>query len=148
VPGGRGYAIRLTLTREMRIALTKLTAQEEAPKDVSLALKALRLGLLCYGVLIEGALQAMYWRTLITDDEAQVFVEKGVVNEDFRPGTSEPLHQAEERRILNKRFGDVIKYWNGTLKASAKLIWLKRGRTQPNLPHARQLLELVKEDGS
>jgi len=51
--GGKGseYMLPLMLTKEMRVALTKLTAQEEAPKDFPLVLKALRLGLLCYGVL-------------------------------------------------------------------------------------------------
>jgi len=148
VPRGSGYAIRLTLTKEMRIALTKLTAQEEAPKDFPLALKALRLGLLCYGVLTEDDLQAMYRRKLITDDEAQFLIEKGFVKEDFRPVTSEPLHQAEERRILNKRFGDVIKYWNAAMKESTKIYWRRRARKHPDLPNARQLLELVKEIGT
>jgi hypothetical protein len=146
-PRGSGYAIRLTLTKEMRIALTKLTAQEEAPKDFPLALKALRLGLLCYGVLTEVDLQAMYRRKLITDDEAQFLIENGFVKEDFRPVKSEPLHQAEERRILNTRFGDVIKYWNGTMKESTKIYWLRRARKQPDLPNARRLLALVQEDG-
>ena len=42
---GSGYMLPLMLTKEMRVALTKLTAQEEAPKDFPLALKALRLGI-------------------------------------------------------------------------------------------------------
>jgi hypothetical protein len=145
MPRGSGYSIRLTLTKEMRVALTKLTAQEEAPKDFPLALKALRLGLLCYGVLDEEDLQAMYKRKLITDDEAQFLLENGYVKEDFRPIKSEPLHQAEERRILNKQFGEVIKYFNGIIKESTKLYWLKRARKHPDLPNARRLLELVKE---
>jgi len=135
----------LMLTKEMRIALTKLTAQEEAPKDFPLALKALRLGLLCYGVLDDEDFQAMYLRKKISDDEAQFLLENGYVKEDFRPIKSEPLHQAEERRILNKQFGEVIKYFNGTMKESTKLYWLKRARKHPDLPNARRLLMLVKE---
>lgn len=142
---GSGYMLPLMLTKEMRIALTKLTAQEEAPKDFPLALKALRLGLLCYGVLDEEDLQSMYQRKLITDDEAQFLLENGFVKEDFRPVKSELLHQAEERRILNNQFMDVIKCFNGTMKESAKLYWLKRARKYPDLPNARRLLELVKE---
>ena len=82
MPRGSGYSIRLTLTKEMRIALTKLTAQEEAPKDFPLILKALRLSLLCYGVLDGEDLQAMYRRKLIVDDEAQFLLENGFVKDD------------------------------------------------------------------
>ena len=87
----------------------------------------------------------MYRRKLITDDEAQFLLVNGFVKEDFRPVKSEPLHQAEERRILNHQFGDVIKYFNGTMKESTKLIWLKRARKHPDLPNATRLLEFVKE---
>jgi hypothetical protein len=145
MPRGSGYPIRLTLTKEMRIALTKLAAQEDSPKDFIVALKVFRAGLIAYGVLNEEGLQAMYLRQKIRDDEAQFLIENGFVEDDFRPVKSEPLHQAEERRILNKQFGEVIKYFNGTMKESTKLYWLKRARKHPDLPNARRLLMLVKE---
>lgn len=144
MPRGSGYSIRLTMTKEMRIALTNLAAMEGSPKDFIQALKALRLGLLCYGVLSVEDLQAMYLRKLISDDEAQFLLENGFVKEDFRPVKSEPLHQAEERRRLNLFYGDVIANWNG-LKESSKLHHLKEARKHPDLPNAKRLCELVKE---
>ena len=79
----------------------------------------------------------MYRRKLITDDEAQFLLVNGFVKEDFRPVKSEPLHQAEELRILNHQFGDVIKYFNGTMKESTKLIWLKRAGNTLTFPTLR-----------
>ena len=146
MPRGYGYAIRLTLTREMRVALTKLAASEASDRDFVQALKALRLGLLLYGVLTEDDLQAMYQRKLLDDDEAQFLLEHGFVPEDFRPVPSEPLHQAEERRRLNRFFGEVIAQWRG-LKESSKIHHLTEARKHPDLPNARRLLELVKEAG-
>jgi hypothetical protein len=142
---GSGHPIRLMLTKEMRIALTKLAAMEASSKDFIQALKVFRLGLIGYGVLNEDDLQSMYQRKLITDNEVQFLLENGFVKEDFRPVKSEPLHQAKERKLLNNQFGDVIKYFNGTMKESTKIYWLTRARKHPDLPNAKRLLELVKE---
>lgn len=132
----------------MRIALTKLAAQEASERDFIQALKALRLGLLCYGVLSDDELQAMYLRHLMDDDEVQFLLEHGFVTEDFRPVPKERLLQAEEIRQLNHRFGDVIKYWDDAMKASTKLHWLQEARKHIDLPNARRLLDLVKEAGA
>jgi len=128
----------------MRVALTRLAAQENSPRDFILALKALRLGLLCYGVLTEDDLQSMYRRKLITDDEAQFLLEKGFVKDDFRPVKSEPIHQAEERRRLNLLFGNIIDQWKD-LKESSKMHHVKEARKHPELPNARRLLAFAKE---
>jgi len=145
MPRGSGYPIRLTLTKEMRIALTKLAAQEDSPKDFIVALKVFRAGLIAYGVLNEEGLQSMYLRKKISDDEAQFLLENGFVKVDFRPVPKERLFQAKEIKLLNDQFGDVIKYFNGTMKESTKIHWIQEARKHPDLPNARRLLELVKE---
>ena len=142
---GSGYRLPLMLTKEMKMAFDKLVVQLEMADDFPVALRVFRAGLLAYDVLDEDGLRAMYLRKKIHDDEAQFLMENGFVKEDFRPMKSEPLHQAEERRTLNKQFRDVIKYFNGTMKESTKLYWLKRARKHPDLPNAKRLLELVKE---
>jgi len=142
---GSGYRLPLMLTKEMKMAFDKLVVQLEMADDFPVALRVFRAGLIAYDVLDEEGLRAMYLRQKIRDDEAQFLIENGFVKEDFRPVKSEPLHQAEERRILNKQFRDVIKCFNDAMKESTKLYWLKRARKHPDLPNARRLLELAKE---
>ncbi|NVM23322.1 MAG: hypothetical protein HWN68_16250 [Desulfobacterales bacterium] len=128
------------------MALTKLAAQEGSPKDFIVALKVFRAGLIGYGVLDEEGLQAMYLRKKIGDDEAQFLLENGFVKEDFRPVKSEPLLQANERRILNNQFKQVFERWeNGSLKESTKMYYKREAEKHPDLPNARRLLELMKE---
>ncbi len=138
-----GYRIPLALTKEMRIALTKLAAQEDSPTDFRQALKAMRVGMIIYGVLSPKDLQAMYRRELIDDDEAQFLLEKGLVKDDFRPVKVERLLQANELRALNNLYGDVILRWDD-LKMSAKIRHLKDAIKYPDIPNAVKLVEMYK----
>ena len=140
---GSGYRIPLTLTREMRIALTKFAAQEESPTDFHLALRAMRVGLIVYGVLSEDDLRSMYHRKLINNDEAQFLIEKGLVKKDFRPISIEKIHQANELRMLNNQFRNVIESWEG-LKECARIYWLKQARKYPDIHNAMKLLAIAK----
>lgn len=144
MPKGSGYWIKLTLTKEMRIALTQLAAQEGSSRDFVQALKALRLGLIAYGVLDVDALQSMYRRKKLTDDEVQFLLEEGFVKEDFRPIPIERIHQAAELNTLNTQFRNVIESWEG-LKESSKIYWMKEARKYPDVPNANKLVAMVKE---
>lgn len=137
---GSGYRIPLTLTKEMRIALTKLAAQEDSPTDFRQALKAMRVGMIIYGVLNPQDLQAMYRRGLISDDEAQFLLEKGIVKDDFRPVKVERLYQALELKSLNNLYGDILLQWE-SLKTSAKIRHIKNAMKYPDVPNAVKLLK-------
>jgi len=145
--GGKksGYRLPLMLTREMQIAHDRLKVKLESADDFPVALQVYRLGLICYDVLSEDELRSMYHRKLITDDEAQFLLEEGYVNEDFRPVSKERIHQANEVRILNTQFGDVIKCWDDVMKASTKMHWIREAKKHPDIPNARRLLDIVKE---
>jgi hypothetical protein len=142
MPRGSGYAIRLTLTREMRIALTKLTAQEEEPKDFPMALRCLRLGLYLHGVLSDNDYRTMYQRQLVSDDELQWLREAGYLTEDVRPIRSEPLLEAQQRKDLNQLLGQVLRQWP-LLQASAQQHWWREAKRHPDLPNAERLLQCI-----
>ena len=139
----RGYRIPLTLTKEMRVGLTKMAASEDSPTDFRQALKAMRVGMIVYGVLKPKDLQSMYLRQLIDDDEAMFLLEKGVVKEDFRPIKVEPIHQAYELKTLNNHFKSVKDQWS-ELKPSTKMYHLKQARKYPKIANAVKLLEIQK----
>ena len=137
---GSGYRIPLTLTKEMRVALTKLAAQESSPTDFRQALKTMRVGMIVYEVLTSQDLQAMYLRNLIDDDEAQFLIEKGLVEKDFRPVRIERIHQANELKALNNMYGDILMQWE-SLKESAKMRHIENARKYPDVPNAVKLLK-------
>ena len=145
--GNRGYRIPLQLTREMKLALDRLSVKLESADDFPIALRVFRAGLLVYGVLSEDELQAMYLRKKVSDDEAMFLIEYGLVK-DFRPVKVEALLEAEERLKLNHTFGNVIDCWNSEmgLKESSKMHYVEEARKYPDLPNAQKLLELAKEE--
>ena len=141
--GGRGYSLPLSLTREMRIALTKLAAQESSDRDFLVALKAMRAGLIVYGVLNDDDLQAMYRRGKVSDDEA-LFLMEAKLCKDFRPVKLEALLQAEEMSKMNHFFGQVLEQWD-SLMESSKMGHLEKAKKYPQLSNAVKIVQMVKE---
>ena len=143
---GSGYRLPLMLTKEMKMAFDKLIVKLETADDFPVALRVFRAGLIAYDVLDEDGLRAMYLRKKIRDDEVMFLIENGFIKEDFRPVKSEPLLQANERRILNNQFKQVFERWgNGSMKESAKMYHLHEAKKYPDIPYAHKLLQLVKE---
>lgn len=82
-------------------AFDRLKVQMDSADDFPVGLKIFRAGLIAYGVLDGDALQSMYRRKKVTDDEVMFLLEEGFVKDDFRTIKIEAIHQAVERKALN-----------------------------------------------
>jgi hypothetical protein len=141
---GSGYRLPLQLTKEMKMSLDKLVVKLETPNDFPVALRVFRAGLIAHGVLDEDGLRSMYLRKKIDDAEAQFFIEKGLVNHDFRPLKKEVKRKIEDDEALNKHFAKVLDSWD-ELKDSSKIYHLEQAKKHSHLSYAKKLLNFVNE---
>jgi len=141
---GSGYRLPLQLTKEMKMALDKLVVKFETPDDFPVALRVLRAGLLLYGGLDVEGLASMYHRRKIDDDEVQFILEKGLVDNDFRPLKKEVKIKMKDDKALNKHFAGVLESWSG-LKDSVKNVHLELAKKHSHLSTAKKLLDLNPE---
>lgn len=139
---GNGFRLPLFLTEEMQQGLIDLSSKTHTTGTFALALKVMRAGFIQYGVLSNKQLQAMYQRKLILDEEVEFMLKTKLVSEDFRPVKIERLHQANEIRMLDKYFIDVIDCWK-ELKPKSKARHIKNASKYPDLASAKRLLEVA-----
>ena len=61
-----GFRLPLQLTKEMKLALTKICAKLDSPSDFPIALRIFRVGLLVYEGLSTEEMRKMYLRRTST----------------------------------------------------------------------------------
>ena len=150
----RGYILPIAFTREMKLALMRLSIQMGNKKDLQVAGQAIRAGLLVYEVLTEDDCRAMNQRknvngtSLVSDSEADFLISKDLVN-DWRINLPAQIQKRKDEEkantLLNKQLAEVIIIWPNQ-KEHNKKIWIQRAKEHPELPNSKKLLAFLESE--
>lgn len=69
------------------------------------------------------------------------------LNQDPKQVTLEETEEVQERKQLNKMFGQVIAQWGIHEEKSWREKWVQKARKYGEIPNAKKLLAFVEESG-